>query len=240
MENKFLDGGYIAHRGLHNAEFPENSLGAFENAIKHGFAFEFDVRLTKDGVLGVFHDDNLSRLCGIDRDFDEIYAKEFKNYKILGFAYYIPSLKEVLELTNGKVPLLIEAKGIGNSKQMAQALYDELQGYTGEFAIQSSNPFILKHLYPLMPKVPLVYLCSKTWEGDKSVSWITRKILYSLMLYKSSHATYISCQHDEVNKKVLKKANGNLLLWTIRNQDQATAYLGNCKGIIFENFIPKK
>ena len=29
----------VAHRGLHNKEITENSLGAFKNAIDHDFAF---------------------------------------------------------------------------------------------------------------------------------------------------------------------------------------------------------
>ena len=37
----FLQG--IAHRGLHNKEFTENGLKAFQNAIDHGVAFEFDI-----------------------------------------------------------------------------------------------------------------------------------------------------------------------------------------------------
>ena len=41
----------IAHRGLHNFEFPENSVPSFENAIKHGFAIELDVRLTEDHTI---------------------------------------------------------------------------------------------------------------------------------------------------------------------------------------------
>ena len=33
----------IAHRGLHNKQFTENGLKAFENAINYGVAFEFDI-----------------------------------------------------------------------------------------------------------------------------------------------------------------------------------------------------
>ena len=56
----------IAHRGLWNDEIPENSLLAYENAIKHGYPIEIDVHKSKDGVLFVFHDDNLKRLTGDD------------------------------------------------------------------------------------------------------------------------------------------------------------------------------
>ena len=240
MTNKFLDGGYIAHRGLHNEQFPENTLGAFKNAIDNDFAFEFDVRISKDGELGIFHDDNLLRLCGDARSFSELYATDFKNFKILGSEYHIPTLKETLELNCGKVPMLIEVKCVWEYKKVAKAFSKIMKDYTGEYAVQSNNPLFLHYLHKLMPKITLIYLCSKTWEGDKTFPKFMRELIYSLVLYRYSKATYISCQHDEINKKILKKAKGNLLLWTIRNKDQAIAYKNCCKGIIFELFVPKK
>jgi glycerophosphoryl diester phosphodiesterase len=51
----------IAHRGA-SAEAPENTLPAFEAAVKRGAdAFELDVRLTADGAPVVIHDDTLDR-----------------------------------------------------------------------------------------------------------------------------------------------------------------------------------
>ena len=52
-----------AHRGLHDAARPENSLSAFAAAIKAGYGIEIDVRLTADKVPVVFHDDSLARVC---------------------------------------------------------------------------------------------------------------------------------------------------------------------------------
>jgi glycerophosphoryl diester phosphodiesterase len=54
----------IAHRGA-SATAPENTLGAFRQAIEDGAdGLEFDVRLTKDGVPVVFHDPTLKRIAG--------------------------------------------------------------------------------------------------------------------------------------------------------------------------------
>ena len=100
----------IAHRGLHNNNFPENSLGAFENAIKNSYPIELDVHLIADGTLAVFHDDTLARVCGKDGYVKNLTKSELKNYKLLGTEYCIPTLDEVLNLVNGQVPLLIEIK----------------------------------------------------------------------------------------------------------------------------------
>ena len=68
MKNKldWLIARPIAHRGLHdgNRLVWENTLSAFADAMKHNYAIECDVHLTKDGVPIVFHDGDLKRLTG--------------------------------------------------------------------------------------------------------------------------------------------------------------------------------
>ena len=104
----FLKG--IAHRGLHNEEFTENGMKAFQNAIDHGVAFEFDIHLTKDNELVVCHDENLVRTTGKDGIIEDLTLKEIKeNYHLLDGGE-IPTLQEVLDLNKEKVPMVIEMK----------------------------------------------------------------------------------------------------------------------------------
>lgn len=115
----FLDG--IAHRGLHNEKFTENGLKAFQNAIDHGVAFEFDVHLTKDKQLVVCHDENLVRTTGKEGIIEDLTLKEIKdNYRLLDGGE-IPTLKEVFDLNNEKVPMVIELKVFRkNYKELAE------------------------------------------------------------------------------------------------------------------------
>ena len=63
MKNlEWIRTGYFAHRGLHNKVYPENTLGAFKNAVKNEFDIELDVRLSKDKQIIVFHDDDVERM----------------------------------------------------------------------------------------------------------------------------------------------------------------------------------
>jgi len=58
---KMPSGGICAHRG-DRAEFPENTVSAFEAAVKKGAAMvEFDVHRCKTGELIVMHDDTIDR-----------------------------------------------------------------------------------------------------------------------------------------------------------------------------------
>ncbi len=52
----------IAHRGLHDVSkgVIENSLGALRAALAKGYAVECDLRLSRDGKVFVFHDDDLA------------------------------------------------------------------------------------------------------------------------------------------------------------------------------------
>ena len=57
----------IAHRGIHNnLDIPENSIKSFKEAIKQKLPIEFDVQLTKDNKIIIFHDYNLKRMTNLD------------------------------------------------------------------------------------------------------------------------------------------------------------------------------
>lgn len=67
----------VAHRGG-SALAPENTLVAFESGVRHGaVCLETDVRLTRDGVVVIFHDDDTRRITGApgtieERTLDEV------------------------------------------------------------------------------------------------------------------------------------------------------------------------
>ena len=107
-----FDHTMIAHRGLfdNNAEAPENSLAAFRNAVEHGFGMELDVQLTKDEKLVVFHDFDLKRMCGVHKKLTELTYAELEQYFLKNSTEKIPLFSDVLELINGKVPLVVEIK----------------------------------------------------------------------------------------------------------------------------------
>ena len=87
----------IAHRGIHKNGIQENTIEAFQEAIKNPdyVGFEFDVRTSKDGIFVIHHD--LMRDGNIIR---------FLNYQELKKKYQIPTLEEVLKLKTKKIMLL--------------------------------------------------------------------------------------------------------------------------------------
>ena len=136
----------VAHRGIHdNKTVPENSLPAFNAAAEAGCGIELDVQFTKDRQLVVFHDDNLSRMCGDDRLVIDVTYDELSKMRLLDSDEKIPLLSEVLETVGGRVPLLIEMKNERRVVwELPRALYSIMKDYKGVYAIESFNPMFLR------------------------------------------------------------------------------------------------
>lgn len=68
----------MAHRGGAK-EFEENTLSAFQKCYERGLrGFETDIRMTKDGVLVISHDDSLDRTHQATGSVEEKTAAELK------------------------------------------------------------------------------------------------------------------------------------------------------------------
>ncbi|MEE8246246.1 MAG: glycerophosphodiester phosphodiesterase family protein, partial [Alphaproteobacteria bacterium] len=85
----------FAHRGLHEEGVPENSLAAFEAALRAGYGIELDVRLAADGVPVVFHDASLERLTGRAAPVSAFTSAELARFRLGDSDQRIPRLKEV-------------------------------------------------------------------------------------------------------------------------------------------------
>ena len=229
----------IAHRGLHTDEMPENSLGAFQNAIDNGYPIELDVHLTCDGTVVVFHDDSLARVTNKDGYVKNLTKDTLKDYSIFGTKYTIPTFKEVLDLVAGQVPILIEVKNTGKVGELESALLKILKDYTGEYAIQSFNPYVLEWFKKNAPQIARGQLAGY-FKGEK-LSFIKKFALKRMLLNKKiSCPDFISYDARNVPNRFIKKYKKlPLLVWCVRSQDEYLKKVKYCDNIIFENFEPK-
>ena len=99
----------IANRGLHDLTISENSLRAFLLAKERKLNIKIDVRMTLDNEMVVSHDNNLLRMCGIDKKISKMTLEEVKKIRLFD-NQEIPTLQEVLDLINGEVGIDIELK----------------------------------------------------------------------------------------------------------------------------------
>lgn len=229
----------IAHRGLHNNEFPENSIGAFENAINNGYPIELDVHMISDGTIVVFHDDSLSRITGKDGYVKNLKKEDLNSYNLFGTKYTIPTFEEVLHLVNGNVPIMIEIKNTGKVGELESKLLKILRSYDGEYAIQSFNPFVLEWFKKNAPDIIRGQLAG--YFKDEKMSFIRKFALKRMLLNKK-----IACPHfisydarNIPNRFVKKWKRLPLLVWCVRSQEEYLRVVKYCDNVIFENFEPK-
>ena len=138
-------GERFAHRGLHGPATGrvENTLPAFEAARDAGYGMELDIQFSRDFQVVVFHDDDLKRLCGDPRKVCQLTLNELRALRPAGGDATIPTLKEVLDAVDGRVPLLIELKNGANNARLCRALMELVKDYRGEYIVESFNPLIV-------------------------------------------------------------------------------------------------
>jgi glycerophosphoryl diester phosphodiesterase len=130
----------IAHRGLHDAGRPENSLAAFAAAVEAGYPIELDVHLLRDGALAVFHDESLERMAGRPGHIRHQSRASLAGIRLAGSEETIPLLEDVLDRVGGAVPLLVELKSPDPVGRLEKETLSRLAGYRGAMAVCSFNP----------------------------------------------------------------------------------------------------
>jgi glycerophosphoryl diester phosphodiesterase len=142
----------FAHRGLHYGPgFPENSLVAFAGALELGAGIECDLRLTADNQILVFHDADAWRMCASPLKIGESSLSDLTGLRV--GEHPIPTLRSLLGLVAGKVPVLLEVKVENDIWRWMPALASELAGYRGAFGVMSFDPRISRLLKTNMPDV---------------------------------------------------------------------------------------
>lgn len=215
----------FAHRGYHNAEkgIPENSMKAFQAALSHGYGIELDIHLTLDGYLVVFHDDTLKRVCGCSGSVEKMTYKELKNCRLLGTDEQIPLFKDVLSLVNGQVPLLIELKIPTSSLKVCEVLYQDLQGYTGKYLVQSFNAMGLLWFRTHAPEILRGQLSSRLTKTKAKEPWILRYLTENLLFNILGRPDFISYKLTDLPKApvdfLINVFHTPIAVWTLRTKE---------------------
>lgn len=130
----------IAHRGFWktNPATAENSIQSLKNAQNLTiYGTEFDVRMSKDGVLIVYHDEYYGKLEISETNFSDLEKLKLQNGE------NIPTLKDYLEKgkENPPLKLMIELKPI-NSKIKKNDLVQKAIQLVKELHLESQTEFI--------------------------------------------------------------------------------------------------
>ncbi|SFR01646.1 glycerophosphodiester phosphodiesterase family protein [Poseidonocella sedimentorum] len=239
----------IAHRALHEVAEgrPENSRAAVRAAMERGLPVELDLQLSADGRAMVFHDYELDRLTAETGPVALRPADALRQITLRGGAQGIPSLRDILELVDGRVPLLLEIKdqdgamgpGVG---RLEAALAQDLAPYAGPVAIMSFNPHSVAEIARLLPDLPRgLTTCAYDAEDWPLLPEETRRRLRGIPDFERVGASFISHQARDLSARpvaALREAGVPILCWTIRSEASETEARALADNITFEGYDP--
>ena len=232
----------FAHRGLWSANVPENSLAAFMLAAKAGYGIELDIQLSKDGRIVVFHDSNLKRMCGVDRKVCDTTLEELKTLRLLGTNQQIPTLVEVLQLIDGRVPLLIELKGEDIDTTLCSKAAKILDNYRGVFCIESFNPVMLSWFKSYRPRYARGQLVTNFIKEKRKGSKLLSFALSHMLLNFLSRPDFIAVDKKYQSGLSFKICTGmfkaKAFVWTVKTPREYTMAHRSGKFTIFEKINP--
>ncbi|MBR0555719.1 glycerophosphodiester phosphodiesterase [Ciceribacter sp. L1K23] len=227
----------IAHRGYHdmNKSVWENTLSAFARAIEAGFAIECDIQLSADSVPMVFHDHDLQRLCGINGEVRERTAAELGMLSIGGTSDRVPTLKQMLALVKGQVPLVIELKGIGavEDEGYVDDVLDALEGYQGHVALMSFDHWLLKAL----KEADCPYPVGLTAEGAKPEDFFTHD---EAMAWGLDFISYAAAHLPNSFITAQRQRGIPVITWTVRDEIMRAHTYTYAEQMTFEGFDPRE
>ncbi len=224
----------IAHRGLHdiNSNIYENTLSACQAAIDNNFSIEVDLQPARDGIPVVFHDLSLKRMCTDPRQVRQLNTRQLRDIRIGHSQDHVATLRELLELTNGKVGLVLELKGlVGEDECFVENVAKDLSGYHGPAAIMSFSHWLVKDARYLAPQLTLGLVA----EGDE------RQYTSHKMIADECDVDFVSYEKDGLPCKFCREIRSSgkpLLCWTVDNAEQMKKSLKYSDQITFEHFDP--
>ncbi|MGB8583271.1 MAG: glycerophosphodiester phosphodiesterase [Candidatus Sulfotelmatobacter sp.] len=199
----------LGHRGARaEKSIPENSLASFDRALAHGCdGFEFDVRLSADGVPIICHDPTVQGI--------EVARSRASR---LG----LPLLRDVLERYQPTAFLDIELKVPG----LETVTLDLLRGFAPRrgYVISSFLPEVLQTVHADDANIPLGLICETRAQFNL---WPAQPVDYVISHYTLTEQNVIA---------EIKSAGKKLLVWTVNSAKEMKRFSKwGVDGIISDN-----
>ena len=232
-----------AHRGLHGNGLPENSMAAFRAALDRGYGIELDIHLMKDGNLAVIHDSSLKRTAGADICIEDLTAEQLADYRLEGTDETIPLFRDVLELFQGKTPLIVELKEHGgNSAALCEAACKLLDQYRCTYCMESFDPRCILWLKRNRPEIIRGQLTENYFRSKVKIPGVLKFVLTHQLgnfLSKPDFVAY-GFHHRKTfsNWVCLKLWKMQGVTWTLRTQEEFDTAIAEGWLPIFEGFTP--
>lgn len=188
-----------SHRGNSHVA-PENTIPALENAILALSDYaEIDVQQTKDGILVLYHDNNLKRTTGLNKNLWELTYDQLSSLdagRWFGPEFIdtpIPTLEEALIYCKGKIELNIEIKANKHNHNLEERLVALIEEYDYEHqcVVSSWDEDVLFRIKELNPQIKTGYIVNVLY-GDA---------------YTKDYIDFFSIRSNFISKYLVDKAH---------------------------------
>ena len=238
-----LRGWAYAHRGLHGEHRPENSMAAFRAALENGYGIELDIHLLSDGNLAVIHDSSLLRTTGQEGMIENLTTEDLTKYFLEGTFETIPTFSQVLELFDGKAPLVVELKSANNNcAALCEATCKLLDGYKGVYCIESFDPRCILWLKKNRPDLIRGQLSRNFLSGKDDLPWILKFLMTHQLINFLTLPDFISYRFGDRKNLgcflIRKLWNVQGVTWTLKTPQEHQTAVSEGWLPIFENYKP--
>ncbi|WP_161565534.1 glycerophosphodiester phosphodiesterase family protein [Mycoplasma sp. ATU-Cv-703] len=205
----------IAHRGFRSGD-KENRAVDFQNALQFTRAVEFDVRLTRDKQVLIFHDEDFYRIA---RDSRRVKSLDFAQIKQINFFLNKPDFTPLLfddfmEKFGDDYQLInVEIKPDHYTLEEEKIIFNKIQSWKhlkAQIIVSSFDFDLQKKIIKLPSRFKKGFLFNRFSDLNK-MSWSDFDYLHVPFKLLNS-PRYI---------KTFKEINRPLIGWTYQNQSQA-------------------
>ncbi len=193
----------IAHRGLHNTKIKENTILAFDNAIKNNYSgLELDIRKTSDNKIVVIHDSTIDRTSNGKGFVNKIAYKEIRKYNFgtKNKPQKIPTLTEVIKKYNNTL-IFIELKVEVTKEELNNILS---KNTTNTYYIMSFNKKYIDNIIGIKYKIGLINYVFNNNINYKNYNFI---LILEDLFNEKTYKKYINNNIEPVIYGTLNKIN---------------------------------
>lgn len=210
----------IAHRGA-SANAPENTLAAVKQAIiEQADWVEIDVQETADGEVVVFHDSDFMKLANTDLKIWDATMADLADIDIgshfdTGFsAERVPTLRQVLAASKGKIRVVIELKYYGHDQHLEQRVAEIVEAED-----MQSNIIIMSLKSDKVQKM-------KALRPDWKVGLLTAAAFGDL---SNADADFFAVNLDLASRSFVRSVHENakqVFVWTVNDAPTMSRLIG--------------
>lgn len=227
---------FEAHRGV-GTEYPENTLPAFEAAVKEGYdVIELDLKFTADNKCVILHDRTLARTARRtdgspapnksigETAYDELAVFDFGSWKAEKFAGTgIPQLRDALEFAaKNDVALKLDNVFESFTPEQKEIFYSEIEafGLGNRVGFTCSRPENILYIADRFPEAELHYDGNASEEILRELSQAVKERLTIWIPYPNRITEWVKVPRATAEYCAAVKRYGSLGIWLLTKPEE--------------------